>query len=243
MRNIHLFEFVSFAWSRASIADTMAALVGAKRQHTDEKDEQKSGISLLGSGGSKKRWAQLMFGKASVNYGFYTTILPPEKPVAEKPVRFLDKSLKAQAVKQAIFNIKSYKSGLMTEHFDWSEYEHNRTGDSIIRSAKLIAGLPHVWKCKVGITTDPLWRHVLCDGQWPNNSMMSHWPEFDDMFVLTCDYGPVCGGCELIIVAELRECNFNNFVNIKDGFDGTIRDVSTFVYMAVKRLPWHVKGE
>ena len=42
---------------------------------------------------------------------------------------------------------------------------------------------------------------------------------------------------------ELRECNFNNFVDIKDGFDGTIRDVPTFAYMAVKRLPWYTKGE
>ena len=217
----------------------MNAAVRSEHGRTQEKEEEPQGGMKLGNNFNKRKWAQLMFGKTvSLNMGVYTTLLllDVEEPIpVHKLPRLLDTNSKSIAVSQAIARIKRHQEGKMVAHFDWSEYDHNRTTTSLSASIRLLAGLPGVGTCKIGVTTDPLWRHILCNGQGPNSSMVSHHPAFDDMFILACDWGPACGVLEEMMISEMRECKGVNLANIKPGNDGTIRRLPTFVYMVAKR--------
>ena len=97
-----------------------------------------------------------------------------------------------------------FDDGFEVEMFDWSEFECDHTVHSLAKSTRLIATMSY--GSKIGVTTCPLWRHVTCDGEGPNGSMTSHYPTFNRIFILACDFGATGGFLEKTLIAHMRAC-------------------------------------
>ena len=195
----------------------------------------------LGHNFSKRKWAQVMWGKGpSKHMGFYTTLETPTKtPRQIEPLlQFADNADKKQAVRHAIARVKrhfEFDDSFKVQMFDWSEFECDHTVHSLAKSTRLIATMSYGFK--IGVTTCPLWRHVTCDGEGPNGSMTSHYPTFNRIFILACDFGAAVGFLEKTLIAHTRACKQSQgkLLNVNPGNDGTIRErMLTFLYVVAK---------
>ncbi len=167
---------------------------------------------------------------------------------------FLDNAAKKLLVSKTIHAIKEHDRyhgqdvefgdavRNLVDRYDWSEYDARHDFDSLERSARAICSLPEIYAVKVGVAMCPLWRTLLCDNEGPNGSMTSHFPTYNDIFVLALEYCNLCGVMEEHLIASIRGWTDRKVavMNIKDGNDGTIREFApTYLYVVCKRdLNW-----
>ena len=184
-----------------------------------------------------KRSCKLIWGRrVARNLGIYAEVSPvaTDCDVETKP-RFMDLAKKRSKVSETIKFIKMYDSDHV-QMYDWSEYDEQHTCISLLNSILIICNLPEVTHIKIGVTTCVQWRMVACQGCGPNGSMQAHIHSgWNHCFVLAMEYGEVAAFMETQAIADLRALNCKKLCNIRDGGDGTIRDLAPmYIYVAAK---------
>ncbi len=193
----------------------------------------------------RRRSYELIFGKeVSKHMGLFHTVLPQGAiEVEEEPPFRLDLCRSRKIVSSTIREIKGYFGKRDDPHgmnmFDWSEYEATHTCESMLNSLIGICKLDEIKCMKVGIATCPLWRMTTCDGKGPHKSMISHWQEYNYVYILLVEHSRVAAFREKYAIKGLRDsddpCVQKKVRNIKDGADGTIRDhIPMYLYAACK---------
>ena len=184
-----------------------------------------------------KRSCNLIWGRrVARNMGMYGEPFPVEKDCdVEKEPRFIDLAEKRSKVSKTIKYIKAHDNDRI-QMYDWSEYDERHDCASLLNSILIICSLPKVLHIKVGITTCPRWRMVACQGCGPNGSMQAHvYSGWNHCFVLDLEYGDYAALLEQEAIADLRASSCKKPCNIRDGGDGTARDLApTYVYVAAK---------